>query len=154
MPARTKNGAMIRAMLLAYRRTLRATLAQARSIDQVIAEPRLAWLQTPDRAVVWSTALDLGDEVQEVLDRTATDLRTGQAAAGSLYSPTWYHVYGGGAGGGGQGLAPGLLSASAVPDLDGMFAALGTIGNEPSSSGSGGGMGGGGGFSGGASGSF
>ena len=46
------------------------------------------------------------------------------------------------------------MSGSAVPNLGGMFAALGSIGNTPSSSGSGGGFGGGGGFSGGASGSF
>ena len=153
-PARTKDGAMLRAMLLAYRRTLQASLREARSMEQVLAEPRLAWLQTPDRAVVWSTALDLGDEVQEVLDRTAALFVSGEARPGSLYAPWWYHSYGRGSVPGSAGFAPGLMSSSAVPDLSGMFSALGTIGNTPSSSGSSGGMGGGGGFSGGASGSF
>jgi hypothetical protein len=47
-----------------------------------------------------------------------------------------------GAGGGG------LFASSGIPDIGGMFSALGTIGNAPSSSGGGGG----GGFSGGSSG--
>jgi TPM domain/Predicted membrane protein (DUF2207) C-terminal domain len=142
MPARTLTGATLKVMLAAYRRTLAAVLASARSMDQVIAEPRLAWLETPDRAVVWSVALGLQDEAEEVLRRSMEDLRTGRAT--SAYVPAWYGSAGSGGSGGG-GIAPGLMSSSAIPNIGGMFAALGTIGNTPSS-------GGGGGFSGGSSG--
>ena len=148
MPARTMPGATIKAMLAAYRRTLQAALAGARSMDQVVAEPRLTWLETPDRAVVWSVALGLQDEAQAVLERSLEDLSTGRTT--SAYLPMWYGSWGGGGqggSGGGGGVAPGMMSGSPIPNLGGMFAALGTIGNSPSSGG-----GGGGGFSGGSSG--
>jgi hypothetical protein len=157
MPSVTLAGAMIRAMTAAYRRTLKKTMDQARSMDQVIAEAGLPWLETPDQAVVWGTALGLHDEIEHVLERSLDDQREGRVAAGSVWVPTWY---GSGAGGGsafagsgdfagaGSG-SGGVFSSSAVPNLGGMMAALGTIGNSPSSSGSGGG---GGGFGGGGSG--
>lgn len=147
MVAVTLPGAMVRAMLAAYRRTLHKTMAQARSMDQVVAEAGLTWLETPDQAVVWGTALGLEKEVEEVLERSISDVRDGRVAAGSTYVPTWYGSGGGAGSGGGTG-APataGLFSASAVPNIGGMMAALGTIGNSPGSSGgSGGGFGGGG----------
>ncbi|HYN48166.1 MAG TPA: TPM domain-containing protein [Candidatus Nanopelagicales bacterium] len=155
MPARTLPGATMKAMLAAYRRTLQAVLSGARSMDEVVAEPRLAWLETPDRAVVWAVALGLQDEAQEVLQRSMEDLRAGRTSA--AYLPLWYGTSGGGGGEGGRGgLAPGVMSSSAIPNLGGMFAALGTIGNTPSSSGSGGGFSGGssGGGGGGAGGGF
>ena len=149
MPARTMAGAMIRAMLAAYRRTLEKTMAQARSMDDVVATAGLPWLQTPDQAVVWGVALGLQHDVEQVLERSMTDVREGRASA--TYVPTWYVSGSGGsslatAGGGG-----GLMSSSAIPNFGGMMAALGTIGNAPSSSGSGGGgsFGGGGGAGGG-----
>jgi hypothetical protein len=114
-------------------------------MDQVVAEPRLAWLETPDRAVVWSVALGLQDEAEEVLKRSMSDLRAGRTE--SAYVPRWYGSSGGGGSGGWGGVAPGVMSSSPIPNLGGMFAALGSIGNTPSSSG-----GGGGGFSGGSSG--
>jgi uncharacterized membrane protein YgcG len=155
MPARTLAGATVRAQLAAYRRTLRDTLSGARSMDQVVAEPRLAWLETPDRALVWAVALGLQREVEAVLERSMDDLRTGRT--GAAYVPMWYGTSGGGGGSGGwSGFAPGVMSGSAIPNLGGMFAALGTIGNTPSSSGSGGGFSGGssGGGGGGAGGGF
>jgi uncharacterized membrane protein YgcG len=155
MPARTRAGAVTRAMLAAYRRTLAATLASARSMDAVAAEPTMAWLGTPDRAVVWAAALGLTDDVQRVFDRTTEDVTAGRIGPATFYQPAWYSIHGrGGDAGGWHGVAPGLASASPMPDLGGMFAALSSVGNTPSSSGSGGGMGGGGGFSGGSSGSF
>jgi len=57
MPARTKSGALIRINLSAYRRTLEKTMAMARSMDQVVREAGMAWLDSPDRAVVWGVAL-------------------------------------------------------------------------------------------------
>ena len=155
MPAVTLPGAMIRAMLAAYRRTLKKTMDQARSMDQVVAEANLPWLDTPDLAVVWGTALGLHHEIDAVMARTLDDQRDGRVAAGSTYVPSWYGVGSGGgsafAGGGGGG---GLFSSSAVPNLGGMMAALGSIGNAPSSSGGGGFGGGGGGGGGGSGGGF
>jgi uncharacterized membrane protein YgcG len=155
MPARTLSGATVRAMLAAYGRTLRAALFGARSMDDVIAEPRLAWLETPDRAVVWGVALGLQKEVEEVLKRSMEDVQAGRAAA--IYLPAWYGSSAGGSGADAwRGFAPGVMSGSPIPNLGGMLAALGTIGNTPSSSGSGGGFGGGssGGGGGGAGGGF
>ena len=156
MPAVTLPGAMIRAMLAAYRRTLKKTMDQARSMDQVVAEANLPWLDTPDLAVVWGTALGLHHEIDAVMARTLDDQRDGRVAPGSTYVPSWYGVGSGGgsafAGGGGGG--GGLFSSSAVPNLGGMMAALGSIGNAPSSSGGGGFGGGGGGGGGGSGGGF
>jgi len=149
MPSVTMPGAMIRAMLAAYRRTLEKTMAQARSMQQVVEEAKLDWLETPDQAVVWGTALGLQDDIESVLKRSLEDVEEGRAVPSSTYFPAWYRTSGGqsfasaaAAGSGGS-----IFSGSAVPDLGGMMSALGTIGNSPSSSG-----GGGGGFSGGGSG--
>ena len=80
MPAVTMPGAMIRAMLAAYRRTLQKTMAQARSMQQVVDQAGLAWLDTPDQAVVWGTALGLQGEIEGVLSRSLEDVQTGQAS--------------------------------------------------------------------------
>jgi uncharacterized membrane protein YgcG len=148
MPARTKSGALTRIMLSAYRRTLEKTMAMARSMDQVVREAGLPWLDSPDRAVVWGVALGLHPQVEEVLKRTADDLGDGRVGVGSAYTPAWYGSFstGGGSYSGGPGGS--IMSSSAIPSFGGMMAVLGTIGNTPSSSG-GGGFGGGGGFSGG-----
>lgn len=150
MPARTMPGAMLYAMLAAYKRTLHKTMEQARSMDQVVVEARLPWLETPDQAAVWAVALGLQDDVQKVLERSVEDVSEGRAAPAAVWAPVWYSG-GGGSGtsgsGGFGGFAPGLMAASAVPDFGGMMSAIGTIGNSPASSGSGSG-----GFSGGSSG--
>jgi hypothetical protein len=142
-------------MLAAYRRTLKKTMDQARSMDQVVAEAGLPWLETPDQAVVWGTALGLHDEIEQVLSRAVDDERDGRVPAGSTWLPTWYGTGAGSAGfaqgdfAGARAGSGGIFSSGAVPDLGGMFATLGTIGNSPSSSGSGSGGGFGGGGSGG-----
>ena len=143
MDSVTQPGAMIRAMLAAYRRTLQKTMAMSRSMDQVVAKSGLTWLETPDQAVVWGTALGLEKEIEDVLERSVDDVKDGRAAAGSVYAPAWYGTGGSGGWGAGGG-GGGLFSSSAVPDFGGMMSTLGTIGNSPSSSGSGGGFGGGG----------
>jgi uncharacterized membrane protein YgcG len=153
MPAVTMAGSMIRAMLAAYRRTLEKTMAQARSMDQVVEEAGLAWLETPDQAVVWGTALGLQSEIEGVLGRSLEDVREGRSMASTPpYFPAWYQTSSGtpflssaAAGSGGS-----IFSDSGIPDVGGMMSALGTIGNSPSSSGGAGG--GGGGFGGGSSG--
>ena len=83
-------GAMIRAMLAAYRRTLQKTMAQARSMQQVVDEAGLAWLETPDQAVVWGTALGLQHEIEGVLERSLEDVTKGAAGDAPPYFPIWY----------------------------------------------------------------
>jgi len=157
MPARTMAGAMLYAMLAAYRRTLQKTMAQARSMVDVVEQAQLDWLDTPDQAVVWGVALDLHADVQRVIERSAQDAEQGTGERAWL--PSWYGSHAGYstsfAGAGSRGLAPGLFSASAVPNFGGMMAALNSIGSSTSSSsssGSGGFSGGGGGGGGGGSG--
>ncbi len=157
MPARTMAGAMIFAMLAAYRRTLQKTMEQARSMEQVVAEAKLPWLETPDQAIVWGTALGLQTDVEQVLARSAEDVQAGVTAYHPWF-PIWYGSgSSGGASSGPGGIAPGLFSSSGIPDFGGMMSALGSIGNSPSSSGSGSGGfsgGGGGGGGGGAGGGY
>jgi uncharacterized membrane protein YgcG len=152
MPTVTMPGATVRAMLAAYKRTLSKTMDQARSMQQVVDGAGLTWLETPDQAVVWGTALGLQHEIEGVLSRSLEDVSRGAAAASSTYFPTWYRGSDGSsfASAAASGSGGSIFSGSAVPDLGGMMSALGTIGNSPSSSGSGGS--GGGGFSGGGSG--
>lgn len=150
MPVRTQAGAVVRAMLEAYRRTLARTMAMARSMDQVAADAAIPLVESPDDAVAWGVALGLNAEVEAVLQRSAEDRGGGRDA----YLPAWYLPAalgspGGGSGGASGGLAPGLMSSSPIPDFGSMMAALGTIGTPSASSG-----GGGGGYGGGGSGGF
>ncbi len=148
MPRVTMAGAMIRAMLAAYRRTLSKTMEQARSMQQVVDQAGLPWLETPDQAVVWGTALGLQAEIEDVLQRSLADVRDTPTLASSTYFPAWYRTSDGSSVASGLASSGGsIFSGSAVPDVGGMMSALGTIGNSPASSGSSGG-----GFSGGSSG--
>jgi uncharacterized membrane protein YgcG len=154
MPAVTMPGAIIRAMLAAYQRTLQKTMAQARSMQQVVEQAGLPWLETPDQAVVWGTALGLQGDIEAVLQRSLADVREAPQTASLIWFPAWYRTSDGSsfasvaaAGSGGS-----LFSGSGIPDVGGMMSALGTIGNAPASSGGGGVGGGGGGFGGGSSG--
>jgi hypothetical protein len=154
MSQRTKNGAYVDAMLKAYRRTLAKTLEQARNMGEVVSEPTVRVLaDTPDKAVVWGIALGLHDEVAEVLARGLADYRASGGTAGSGYYPVWL---GSGDGSSRSGFAGpdgvvsgsgSIFSGSGLPDIGGMFNALGSIGSTPASSSSssgGGGFGGGG----------
>jgi uncharacterized membrane protein YgcG len=152
MPSRTQDGAVIVAMLEAYRRTLEKTMALSRSMGEVASASAIPLIEGPDDAVVWGVALGLQDDVEAVLQRSAEDRQAGRMT--NAWLPMWYMAGSGGFGGGSdasRGLAPGLMSSSPIPNFGGMMAALGTIGNSPASSGSGG-AGGGGGFGGGGSG--
>jgi uncharacterized membrane protein YgcG len=148
MPARTKEGAILVAMLKAYRRTLQKTLAQARSMTEVVESRSLPWLETPDQAVVWGVALGLHDDVQRVLDRSVEDMQAGRTTSTGTWLPAWYGSTSSSGASGPGGLAPGLMSSGGIPNLGGMIAAVGTIGAATSTSSSGGS----GGFSGGSSG--
>jgi uncharacterized membrane protein YgcG len=149
MSKRTPNGAYVDAMLKAYRRTLEKTLAQARSMAEVVAVPAIRVLaDTPDKAVVWGVALGLHEEVGQVLARELADP---QARAMAQASGAYYPVYlGSGSSSDGSG-GGSLFSGSGIPDLGGMISSLGDVGSAPasSSSSSGGGFGGGGGGGGG-----
>jgi uncharacterized membrane protein YgcG len=151
MPRVTMPGAMVRAMLAAYKRTLEKTMAQARSMQQVVDQAGLTWLETPDQAVVWGTALGLQGSIEAVLQRSLEDVQRQPQLATSTYFPAWYRTADGSsfASGLASGSGGSIFSASPVPDLGGMMSSLGTIGNSPSSSGSGGGGFGGGGSGGG-----
>lgn len=152
MPSRTRDGAVVRAMLEAYRRTLALTMAQATSMGEVVEKSAIPLIESPDDAVAWGVALGLQDEVEGVLQRSAGEQATGTATA---YMPAWYasSAMHSTSSSGSHGLAPGLMSSSPVPDFGGMMAALGTIGSSPpASSSSGGGGSSGGGFGGGGSG--
>ena len=74
MPARTMPGAVIRAMLAAYRRTLQKTMEQSRSMNQVVQNAGLSWIETPDQATVWGVALGLQSDVEAVIERSAEDV--------------------------------------------------------------------------------
>ena len=159
MSQRTPNGAYVDAMLTAYRRTLRKTMEQARSMTEVVQEPQIAMLaDTPDKAVVWGLALGLHDEVASVLARGLEEQRRATGSPAGAYYPGWMGSTPGsawsasavGAAGGVSYGSGSIFSGSAVPDIGGMFNALGRVGATPPSSSSSSG-GGGGGFSGGGS---
>jgi hypothetical protein len=127
-------------------------------MQQVVDEAGLEWLDTPDQAVVWGTALGLQSEIEDVLSRSIDDVKAGRAAETNAYFPVWYQTSSGSAfmGAGSSGSGGGLFSDSGIPDIGGMMSSLGSIGDSPSSSGGGGGFGGGssGGGGGGAGGGF
>ena len=168
MSQRTRAGAYVDAMLKAYRRTLQKTMEMSRSMNEVVEQPEIARLaDTPDRAVVWGLALGLHDEVAAVLARGLEAQRQATGSPAGAYYPAWMGSSPGTAWAGASagdlagGVSHGsgsIFSGSAMPDIGGMFDALGSVGSSPpsSSSGSGGGgfSGGGGGGGGGGSGSF
>jgi hypothetical protein len=168
MSQRTPSGAYVDAMLTAYRRTLRKTMEQARSMGEVVEQPEVAMLaNTPDKAVVWGIALGLHDEVASVLARGLQEQERATGSTAGAYYPVWLGSSGGDGSMGAASLAGGgatmgsgsVFSGSAIPDIGGMFDALGSVGSSPpssssSSSGGGGFSGGGGGGGGGGSGSF
>jgi uncharacterized membrane protein YgcG len=166
MSQRSPQGAYVDAMLKAYRRTLAKTMDQARSMREVVEQPEIAKLaDTPDKAVVWGMALGLHDEVAAVLARGLEEQRKATGSPVGAYYPLWLgSTSGSGWSGASVGDLPGgvsdgsgsIFSGSAVPDIGGMFDALGSVGSSPpssSSSSSGGGGTGGGGSSGGGGGS-
>jgi hypothetical protein len=142
MSQRTALGAQVDGMLKAYARTLQKTMEQARTMDQVVDEPAVRILaDTPDKAVVWAIALGLRDEVAAVLTRTLEDRRAGMSTAQSAFYPLWFGATAATSGFGDvDGMRArtvsdggGLFSGSAVPDFNGMFSALDSIGTTPAS---------------------
>lgn len=148
MPCRTRLGAMLRAMLAAYKRTLQYTMAQSGSMDEVVQRRALPWVTTPDAAMAWGVALGLDAEIEMVLARTVSASQASGRQVG--WYPLWFYSSGPSGGFGGGGGGNGLFSAGAVPDVGSMMSSLGSIG--ATGGGSGGSFGGGGGGGGGGAG--
>jgi uncharacterized membrane protein YgcG len=136
MPARTKEGAMLYAMLSAYKRTLSATMARSQSLEAVVAAKPVPWITTPDLAMAWGVAFGLERELHAVLARSlsgpaAADDPRAAATRPSSWQPTWWLAPSGGSGHSGALLgsssAAGLFSASAIPNPGSIIAALGSI---------------------------
>ena len=156
MPCRTQLGAMMQAMLAAYKRTLQYTMARANSMAQVVESHAVPWIDTPDKAMAWGVAFGLDDEIDGVLRRSlATDQASGRPMG---WYPMWWIPMGGQSGssyaGSFGGGTAGLYSASMIPDVGSMMSAIGSIGTSTSHSSGGSFGGGGGGGGGGAGGGF
>ena len=87
-------------------------------MQQVVDQAGLPWLETPDQAVVWGTALGLQDEIEDVLQRIAGGrARHAVRWPSSTYFPAWYRTSDGSSCA--SGLASGsggcIFSGSAVP---------------------------------------
>jgi uncharacterized membrane protein YgcG len=167
MPARTRQGAMLWAMLSAYKRTLKTTLAEAHSMGDVVKAKALPWVTTPDAAMAWGVAFGLDREIEIVLSRSVAEAEPEPGGNEPAWYPAWWlaapvhsssgHASGLGASSHVASIPSGIFSASAIPDPGSIMAALGSISHpsEPmssSSSGSGsfdGGSFGGGSFGGG-----
>jgi uncharacterized membrane protein YgcG len=176
MPARTRQGAMLYAMLSAYKRTLALTMAQSKSMGEVVERHAIPWVETPDQAMVWGIAFGLERELELVLSRTLADTEgeptEGEPTGSSAYwYPSWWTMASHASGGHGGGSvafssrSAGLFSSSPIPDPGSIMAALGSIASAPSPASSSGGSsgssfssgsfgGGGGGGGGGAGGGF
>jgi uncharacterized membrane protein YgcG len=155
MPCRTKLGAMLQAMLAAYKRTLQYTMAQAGSMDEVVGRKALPWVTTPDAAMAWGVAFGLNSEIEAVLGRTVGASQASGRQVG--WYPVWFYGSGhsGGFGGGGfGGGGSGMFSTGAIPDVGSMMSSLGSIGSSAGGHSGGGFGGGGGGGGGGAGGGF
>ena len=72
MASKTMEGAVMKAQLSAYRRTLQATFTSAGAFDDSIKPNGMTWLETPDQVLVWGVALGLRDEIVDLMRRSAT----------------------------------------------------------------------------------
>jgi uncharacterized membrane protein YgcG len=148
MPARTRQGAMLYAMLSAYRRTMKMSMAQAQSMGEVVKARALPWVQTPDQAMAWAIALGLNDEVQDVLTRSAGPALEQDADGQPLqpWRPSWWMYatsqssgHGAATGAVAGAAGGGMFSATALPDPGALLASLGSIAHasSPATGGSG-----------------
>ena len=146
MPCRTQLGAMLRAMLAAYRRTLQYTIARSTSMNEVVDRKALPWVTTPDAAMAWGVALGLNSDIESLLSRTVSASQASGRQVG--WYPVWFYSPGGSGGfGGSSGGAvggAGLFSAGAIPDVGSTMSSLGSIGSTGGRGRGGGGFGGGG----------
>jgi hypothetical protein len=92
MPSLTKEGSMIRAMVLAYRQTLIDAMQQSHSMADVVSTRKLPWLDTPDMAMAWGIAFGLDSEIDAVMSRAVSNL--GATGAQNEWYPRWYETPG------------------------------------------------------------
>jgi uncharacterized membrane protein YgcG len=130
LPARTKDGAQILAMALAYRNTLRYEIARAPTMNEAVAgtRNRLPWITTPDELTVWGVAFGLDATIDALLKRSLAS----DATPSTGWVPVWYSG-----------------ATASVGDFGGMLGSISTTGVSSSGGGFGGGGGGGGGGAGG-----
>ena len=57
-------------MLNAYRRTLKATIAQAQSLEEVVVMRPLPWVGTPTEEIAWAVAFDLDRQIDSLLSQS------------------------------------------------------------------------------------
>ena len=125
-------------------------------MGEVVETSAIPLIESPDDAVVWGVALGLQDEVEERARADRGGRPAGRRAVRLHARLVRGRRLGTAAAADPAAGRPGVMSSSPIPNFGGMMAALGTIGNSPSSSGrrwrrvrSGGGSGGGGGGAGG-----
>jgi hypothetical protein len=88
MARRTREGAVMKAQLAAYRRTLKATFATAATLDDAVGAAGLKWLETPDQALVWGVALGLRADIEALLARTTSGIAAGTLSS-EAFLPAW-----------------------------------------------------------------
>jgi hypothetical protein len=125
MARRTREGAVMKAQLAAYRRTLKATFATAATLDGAVGAAGLKWLETPDQALVWGVALGLRADIEALLARTTSGIAAGTVAP-DAFLPAWAGQVVG---------APATGSSTARPmgDYAAVFAGIERIGSQPAS---------------------
>lgn len=89
MPARTPEGAMLAAMLNAYRRTLKATIAQAQSLEQVVVMRPLPWVDSPTEEIAWAVAFGLDRQIDSLLSQS---LEVSQAGGWPSGIRDWFSI--------------------------------------------------------------
>ena len=89
MPARTEDGAMLAAMLNAYRRTLKAAIGQAQSLEQLVVMRPLPWVGTPTEEVAWAVAFDLDRQIDGLLSQS---LEVSEAGGWPMGIRDWFSI--------------------------------------------------------------
>jgi hypothetical protein len=123
MASRTREGAVMKAQLAAYRRTLKATFATAATLDDAVGAAGLKWLETPDQALVWGVALGLRSDIEALLARTTHGIAAGTISS-DAFLPAWA----------GQIVAkqaPGTSPERPLGDYAAVFAGIERIGSQP-----------------------
>ena len=127
MPSLTKEGSMIRAMVLAYRQTLIDAMQQSHSMADVVSTRKLPWLDTPDMAMAWGIAFGLDGEIDAVMSRAVSNL--GATGAQNEWYPRWYETPGQVSLVGLGEAALGAFSPQVAAQLGSVGAALGSMWN-------------------------
>ena len=125
MAARTREGAVMKAQLAAYRRTLKATFGTAATFDDAVGAAGLQWLETPDQALVWGVALGLRTDIEQLLDRTTHGIAAGTLSR-DAFLPSW-------AGPVAPASTSGVTAAAAPGDYAAVFAGIERIGSHQAS---------------------